>query len=94
MSPDGNFESISYNPFTVNDNFFILKAIQILSFIVIFLLLAQNISIQTKFVKVLNVIVNIRSINKNLETFKNFYSKLTCTFSVIFFQKHGLLIGR
>ena len=29
--------------------------------------------------------VNIRSINKNFETFKNFYSKLNCTFSVICF---------
>ena len=32
-----------------------LKAIQILIFIVIFLLLTQNISIQMKFLKVLNV---------------------------------------
>ena len=37
--------------------FLILKAIQILIFIVIFLLLTQNISIQKKFVKVLNVFV-------------------------------------
>ena len=39
--------------------------------------------------------VNIRSVNKNFETFKNFYSKLNCTFRVIFFfffQKPGLLI--
>ena len=31
--------------------------------------------------------VNIRSINKNSETFKNFYSKLNCTFSVICFSE-------
>ena len=33
MAPDANFESTSYNPFTVNDNFLILTAIQILVFI-------------------------------------------------------------
>ena len=31
--------------------------------------------------------VNIRSINKNFETFKNFYSKLNCKFCVICFSK-------
>ena len=76
--------------------FLILKAIQILIFIVIFLLLTQDISIQTKFVKVFECLckngfsvlhVNIRSINKNFETFKNFYSKLNCTFSVICFSE-------
>ena len=96
MAPDGNFKSMLYNPFTVNDFFFlILKAIQISIFIAIFLLLIQNISIQTKFVNVLNVSVktvsflhvNIRSINKNFETFKNFYSKLNCTFRLICFSK-------
>ena len=48
-APDANFESISYNPLTVNVIVLILKAIQILTFIVIFVLLTQNISIQTKF---------------------------------------------
>ena len=71
-----------------------LKAIQI--FIVIFLLLTQNISIQTKFLKVLNAFekngfsvlhVEITSGNKIFEIFKNFYSKLNCTFSVIYFSK-------
>ena len=32
--------------------------------------------------------VNIRSINKSFETFKNFYSKLNCTFSVIYFSRN------
>ena len=31
--------------------------------------------------------VNIRNINKNFDTFKNFYSKLNCTFSVICFSE-------
>ena len=31
--------------------------------------------------------VNIRSINKNFEAFKNFYFKLNCTFSVIYFSE-------
>ena len=31
--------------------------------------------------------VNIRSINENFETFKNFYSKLNCTFRLICFSK-------
>ena len=31
--------------------------------------------------------VKIRSINKNFETSKNFYSKLNCTFSVIYFSE-------
>ena len=55
MAPDANFESMSNNHFTVNDNFLILKAIQIFTFILIFLLLTQNISIQMKFVKILNI---------------------------------------
>ena len=56
MAPDANFESMSnINHFTVNDNFLILKAIQIFTFILIFLLLTQNISIQMKFVKILNI---------------------------------------
>ena len=32
--------------------------------------------------------VNIRSTNKNFETFKNVYSKLNCTFSVIYFSEN------
>ena len=55
IAPDANFESMSNNHFTVNDNFLILKAIQIFTFILIFLLLTQNISIQMKFVKILNI---------------------------------------
>ena len=31
--------------------------------------------------------VNIRSINKIFDTFKNFYSKLNCTSSVIYFSE-------
>ena len=62
--------------------------------LVIFLLLTQNISIQTKFVKVLNCFknsfsvlhVNTRSIIKNFEALKKFYLKLNCTFSLICFR--------
>ena len=32
--------------------------------------------------------VNIRIINKNFEAFKNFYFKLNCTFSVIYFSEN------
>ena len=73
-----------------------LKAIQILIFIVIFLLLTQNISIQMKFLKVLNVfekngfsVLHVENTtgNKNFETCKKLYSKLNCTFSMIYFSK-------
>ena len=40
MAPDASFESMSYNPFTVNDNFFNSES-QILIFTVIFILLTQ-----------------------------------------------------
>ena len=88
MAPDAKLESMSYNPFTVNDNCFNSESDPDINFYSDILLLTQNISIQTKFVKVLNVLhVNIRSINKIFYTFKNFYSKLNCTFSVICFSE-------
>ena len=79
-------------------NLLILKVIQMLIVLVIFLLLTQNISIQTKFVKVLNCFknsfsvlhVNTRSTNKNFEALKKFYLKLNCTFSLICFRNIGL----
>ena len=83
MAPDANSESMSYNPFTVNDNFFNSECDPDFNFY-------SNISpLGTKYFSpneiregfeclckngssVLHV--NIRSINKNFETFRNFYS--------------------
>ena len=87
---------MSYNPFIVNDNFFNSESDPYINFY-------SDISpLDTKCFNpneiregfeclckngfsVLHV--NIRSINKNFETFKNFYSKLNCTFSVICFSE-------
>ena len=87
---------MSYNPFMVNDNFFNSESDPYINFY-------SDISpLDTKCFNpneiregfeclckngfsVLHV--NIRSINKNFETFKNFYSKLNCTFSVICFSE-------
>ena len=96
MAPDANFESMSYNPFTVNDNFFNSESDPDVNFY-------SNISpLATKYFnpneirdgfdclykKGFSVLhINIMSINKNSETFKNFYSKLNCTFSVICFSE-------
>ena len=96
MVSDGNFELISYNPFTVNDNFFNSKSDPDINF-------CRDISpLDTKYFN-LNEIregfeclckdgfsvfrVNIRSINKNFETFKHFYSALNCAFHVICFSE-------
>ena len=87
---------MSYNPFTVNDNFFNSESDPDIYFYsdispldrkyfnpneirVGFKCLCKN------GFSVLHV--NIRSINKNFEAFKNFYSKLNCTFSVICFSE-------
>ena len=76
--------------------FLILKANQILTFIVIFLLLTQNIFNPNEVLEGFDCFcksdfsvlhVNIRSINKNFETFENFCCKLSCTFSVICFSE-------
>ena len=76
--------------------FLILKAIQILIFIVIFHLLTQNNinpnEIREGFKRLCKndfsaLYVNIRTINKSFAKFKNFYSKLNCTFSVICFSE-------
>ena len=95
MAPNANFESMSYNPFTVNDNFFNSENDPDTNFY-------SDISpLGTKYFN-LNEIrecfeclckngfsvlhVNIRSRDKNFKTFKNFYSKLNCTSSVMFFR--------
>ena len=94
MAPDANFELMLYNPFTVNDNIFNSKSHPDINFY-------SDISrLDTKYFnpneirkgfkclykKCFSVLhINIRSINKHFETFKNFYSKLNCTFRVICF---------
>ena len=63
MTPDANFESISSNPFTVNDNFVNSESDPDVSFYNDILLLTQNASIQTKYAKVLNVSVETVSLS-------------------------------
>ena len=96
MGPDANFESMSYNPFRVNDNCFNFESDPDINFF------SDISSLDTKYFNpneiregfeclrksgfsVLHV--NIRSINKYFETFKKFFSKLNCTFSVICFSE-------
>ena len=92
MAPDSNFESTSYNHFTVNDIFFNSESDPDIS-------CYSDISpLDTKYfnpkkirkgfecrckIDFFVLHVNIRSINKNFETFKNLYSKFNCTFRVI-----------
>ena len=93
MAPDANFESMLYNPFTVNDNFlFNSERDPDINFYY------DSSPFDTKYFNpneiredfeclcksgfsVLHA--NIKSINKNFETFNNFYSKLNCPFSVV-----------
>ena len=96
MAPDVNFESMPYNPFTVNDNIFNSESDPDINFY------SDSSPLDTKYFNpneiregfeylckngfsVLHV--NIRSINKNFETSQNFYFKLNCTFSVICFSE-------
>ena len=96
MAPDTNFKLMSYNPFTVTDNFFNSVSNPDIN-------IQGNISpLDTKYF-IANEIcegfecickngfsvlhVNISSINKNFDTFKNFYSKLNCKFSMVCFSE-------
>ena len=87
---------MSYNPFTVNDNFFNSESDPDINFY-------SDISpLDTKYFNANEIRegfdclckngfsvlhVNNRGINKHFETFKNFYSKLNCTFSMICFSE-------
>ena len=72
MAPDANFESMSYNPFTVNDNFFNSESDPDIKF----------------YSHIYEIREGFECLCKNcFETFKNFYSKLNCTFSVICFSE-------
>ena len=96
MELDANFKSMSCNPFIVNDNFFNSESDPDINFY------CDISPLNTKYFNpneigegfqclcksgffVLHV--NIRSINKNFETFKNFYSKLNCMFRMICFSE-------
>ena len=63
MTPDANFESMSFNLFIVNDNFVNSESDPDVSFYNDILLLTQNPSIQTKYAKVLNVSVKTVSLS-------------------------------
>ena len=94
MAPDASSKSISNNPSTVNDNFFISESDPDINF-------CSDISpLDTTYFNTNKIRegfeclckngfsvlhINIRSIKKNFETFKNFYFKLNCTFSAICF---------
>lgn len=67
MTPDANFESISYNPFIANEIFFNSESDPNINSNVYSDIspLDTNTSIQTKFMKVLNVLhLNLKSIKK------------------------------
>ena len=84
ITPDTNFESISYNFFTKNDNCVNsdISALDIKYF-------NQNKTSEGFEFLCKNTFsvlhVNIASVNKHLESFRHFYSTLNCTLSVIFF---------
>ena len=93
MAPDANFEWMSYNPFTVNDNFFNSKNDPYINFYndisPLDIKYFDSNEIREGFeclskngFSILHV--NIRSMNKNYETLKNFYSKLNCTNVICF----------
>ena len=92
MTPDINFESFSYDPFSIHESS-IVSMIQILTFTKIFLLLRyycspnafQNFQCFLKdSFSVLHL--NIRIMNKNFESFKEFYSKINFKFSIVCFS--------
>ena len=93
ITPDTNFESISYNLFTKNDNCVNTKSNPDIYFFSDISALDTKYFNQSKTSEgfeflcknALSVLhVNITSVNKHLESFKHFYSTLNCTFSVIF----------
>ena len=95
MAPDTNFESISCNPFTVNDNFFNPESDPDINFYCDISPLDIKYFSPNKIREAFECVcknglsvlhVNIRNVNKIFETFKNFYSTLNCTFNVIFFS--------
>ena len=64
MAPNANFQLISYNPFTVNDNFFNSESDPDIDFYSdTSLLYTKYTSIQRKSVKVLNVFVKTVSLS-------------------------------
>ena len=96
MAADTNFKSMSYNLFTVNDNFFNSESDPDFNFYCdISPLDTKHFNpneIREGFKRLCKndfsaLYVNIRTINKSFAKFKNFYSKLNCTFSVICFSE-------
>ena len=103
MAPKANFESISYNTFTVIDNVFNSESNPDISFYRDIFSLDTDYFNSNKVCKAFKCLcknnlsvlhVSIRSINKNFETLKHFYSTLDCMFTIIFFFRHGLLTTR
>ena len=80
---------MSFNPFTVNDNFFnSVSNPDIISPLDTKYFNAKEICEECICKNSFSVLhVNIRSINKNFDTFKNFYSKLNCKFSMVCFSE-------
>ena len=93
MAPYENFELMSYNPFTVNI-FFNSENDADIDFYSDISPLDTKYSNPNEIREGFECLckkgilhVSIRSISKNLETFKSFYSKTNCTFSVICFSE-------
>ena len=97
MTPDVNFESLSYNPFSIHKSSINGEHDPDISFY-------QDISsLETHYYSpndfknnfqcflkdsffVLHL--NVRSMNKNFESFKGFYLTINFEFSIAYFQKH------
>ena len=96
MTPDSNFESMSYNPFSVKDGFANsdndpdINFYQDISSLDTHYFTPNDFQDNFKcfYENTFSLLhLNIRSINKNFETFKQFYSSLNFTFSIICFSE-------
>ena len=93
MTPDINFEALSYNPFSIHKNSInsendpdinFYQDISSLRHITVALMILRTTFLKDSF-SVLHL--NIRSINKNFESFKEFYSKIKFKFSIVCFSE-------
>ena len=91
MTPDINFESMFFNPFSTRNVLEIMITILMLIFTMTFLCLTHKFLCQISLKQILRIFsvfqLNVRNINKNFEAFSEFYSKTNHIFSVICFSE-------
>ena len=100
--PNTCFESLSFVPFPTDENFINNENDPDVNFYIDVCTLDTQYIAPDKFQRKLKPFskqslsilrLNIRSLNKHFEAFKQFYLSLNFHFSIVYFQKHGLMIS-